>query len=216
MKRAVVTGASGNLGKSVVEQLLLNGYTVSGTGQLPESVTGYTGVTIDLTDEQATAEWVRSLLKEGDLHTAVLTVGGFAMGDLSATGTTAIHEQLRLNFDTAYHVARPVFLHMKEKGSGTIFLIGSQAGMDAAGNAGVIAYGLSKSLLFRLADLMNLEARGTSVKVFVVVPFIIDTPQNRTAMPGSDFTKWQTPEQIALRIIFYAEDPAARDTCMIF
>jgi len=113
-------------------------------------------------------------------------------------------------------VARPVFLHMKERGAGTIFLVGSQAGMEAEKNTGVTAYGLSKSLLFRLADLMNLEAAGTAVKVFVVVPFIIDTPQNRVSMPDADRNNWQTPAQIAERIYSYVGDPMGKDSRLVF
>ncbi|MBK8142000.1 MAG: hypothetical protein IPK57_14190 [Chitinophagaceae bacterium] len=36
--------------------------------------------------------------------------------------------------------------------------------MEAGTSKGMIAYGLSKSLLFRLAELMNEEAAGTAVK----------------------------------------------------
>lgn len=216
MKSAIVTGASGNLGKAVVEQLLGSGYQVSGTGFLTGAGARYTGAKIDLTDEAATGKWVASVIRPGALHTAVLTVGGFAMGDIASTHSGNILEQINLNFTTAYHVARPVFLHMKEQGSGTIFLVGSQAGMAAEKNIGVTAYGLSKSLLFRLADLMNLEAAGTAVKVFVVVPFIIDTPQNRSSMPDADTSAWQTPEQIAQFIISYAMEPSGKESRMVF
>jgi short-subunit dehydrogenase len=216
MKSAIVTGASGNLGKAVVEQLLNNGYRVSGTGFLPADYTGYTGARIDLTDEVATEDWVRSVIQAGELETAVLTVGGFAMGDITSTRSADIKEQINLNFTTAYHVVRPVFSHMKEQGKGTIFLVGSQAGMEAEKNIGVTAYGLSKSLLFRLADLMNLEAAGTAVKVFVVVPFIIDTPQNRSSMPEADMTNWQTPAEIAERIYSYVIDPTGKESRILF
>ena len=208
MKRAIVTGASGNLGKAVVEQLLGSGYQVSGTGLLPGAGESYMGAKIDLADEAATYEWVSSVIQQGAVDTAVLTVGGFAMGDIASTRSGNVQEQINLNFLTAYHVARPVFLQMKERGSGTIFLLGSQAGMAAEKNKGVTAYGLSKSLLFRLADLMNLEAAGTDVKVFVVVPSIIDTPQNRVAMPDADFSKWVTPAEIATRIFTKAQQPS--------
>lgn len=216
MKKAVVTGASGNLGKAVVLELLSKGFEVAGTGLLPEPLNGYTGAKVDLSDDSATNEWVAAQTAAGTVDTAILTVGGFAMGDISATPVSDIHEQIRLNFDTAYRVAAPLFTHMKEKGGGTIFLVGSQAGMNAEKNMGVTAYGLAKSLLFRLADLMNLEAKGTSVKVFVVVPFIIDTPANRAAMPDADRSAWQTPEQIASRIYAYIEHPADHDTLMVF
>ena len=216
MKSAIVTGASGNLGKAVVEQLLKSGYRVFGTGFLSADYSGYTGARIDLTDEIATEEWVRSVVQQGVPDTAVLTVGGFAMGDIAATRSGNIQEQINLNFSTAYHVARPAFLHMKQRGTGTIFLVGSQAGMEVDKNNGVTAYGLSKSLLFRLADLMNLEAAGTTVKIFVVVPFIIDTPQNRSSMPDADRTNWQTPAQIAERIYSCVRDPLGNDSLIVF
>lgn len=216
MKRAIVTGATGNLGKAVVLGLLKQGYEVAGTGLMDEPLSGYSGTKIDLTNESESGDWVRSNTEKGPVDTAVLTVGGFAMGDLSATNAAAIHDQIRLNFDTAFQVAAPLFQHMKQKGSGTIFFIGSQAGMQAAKNVGVTAYGLAKSLLFRLADLMNLEAKETSVKVFVVVPYIIDTPVNRAAMPDADKSDWQTPEQIASRILTCIEDPQKEDPVIVF
>ncbi len=216
MKAAIVTGASGNLGKAVVGQLLKNGYRVSGTGQLPADNEQYEGTLIDLSNESAAGAWVETVIQKGSLDTAVLTVGGFAMGNIESTTAGDIGEQIKLNFDTAYHVARPVFLHMKKKGTGTIFLVGSQAGMEAANNMGVVAYGLSKSLLFRLADLMNLEAEGTAVKVVVVVPFIINTPQNREAMPDADTSVWQTPEQIAVQIYEYAKEPSGKESRIVF
>lgn len=216
MKKAIVTGATGNLGKAVVMELLKQGYEVAGTGLMAEPLSGYSGAKIDLTDEKATEDWVLAQTVKGPVDTAILTVGGFAMGDLSATDSMAIHDQIRLNFDTAFQVAAPLFQHLKQKGSGTIFFIGSQAGMQAVKNLGVTAYGLAKSLLFRLAELMNLEAKDTSVKVFVVVPYIIDTPVNRAAMPDADKSGWQTLEQIASRITEYIQHPAGKDSLMIF
>jgi hypothetical protein len=63
---------------------------------------------------------------------------------------------------------------------------------------------------------MNLEAAGTEVKVFVVVPFIIDTPQNRSSMPDADRTNWQTPAQISERIYSYVSDPMGKDSRILF
>jgi NAD(P)-dependent dehydrogenase (short-subunit alcohol dehydrogenase family) len=47
----------------------------------------------------------------------------------------------------------------------------------------MVAYGLAKSLIFRLAELMNDEAKGKNVVTSVVVPSTIDTPQNRKQCP---------------------------------
>lgn len=198
MRTAVVTGASGNLGQAVVQKFLSEGYAVEGTGSLLMDAPHFHSVSVDLVNEEAAAEWVQVVInKHKTIDVAVLTVGGFAMADIAGTSTAMIGQQYRLNFETAYNVARPVFVQMIKQGTGTIFLIGSKAGMEAANSKGMIAYGLSKSLLFRLAELMNAEAAGTAVNTMVIVPSTIDTPQNRAAMPAADFSKWQTPEAIA-------------------
>ncbi len=73
----------------------------------------------------------------------------------------------------------------------------------------MIAYGLAKSLIFRLVELMNLEAKGTDVVAAVLVPSTIDTPQNRKSMPEKDFNSWVKPEAIADTIYFYCTEAAA-------
>ena len=73
----------------------------------------------------------------------------------------------------------------------------------------MVAYGLAKSLIFRLAELMNAEAKGSNVVTSVVVPSTIDTPQNRSAMPDASFDTWVKPEAIAELIHFHCTDAAA-------
>jgi NAD(P)-dependent dehydrogenase (short-subunit alcohol dehydrogenase family) len=73
----------------------------------------------------------------------------------------------------------------------------------------MVAYSLGKSLIFRLAELMNAEAKGTDVVTSVIVPSTIDTPQNRKSMPDVDFNKWVKPEAIADVIHFYCSAGAA-------
>ena len=88
-------------------------------------------------------------------------------------------------------------------------MVGSKPGLDMHLAKGKVAYALSKSLIFRLAELMNDEAKGKDVVVNVIVPSIIDTPQNRKSMPKEDFTKWVTAEQIADLILFHSSDQAS-------
>jgi NAD(P)-dependent dehydrogenase (short-subunit alcohol dehydrogenase family) len=139
---------------------------------------------------------------------AVLTVGGFAMGHIADTSTADILKQYKLNFETAYNIARPVFVQMMKQNGGRIFLIGSRPGLDATDSKGMVAYGLGKSLIFRLAELLNDEGEAQGVVTSVVVPSTIDTPQNRKAMPKADFNRWVKPEEIADTIYYYASDAA--------
>jgi len=216
MRTAIVTGASGNLGQAVVQKFLSEGYAVEGTGSLLIDAPHFHSLPVDLVNEEAAGEWVQSVIaKHKTIEVAVLTVGGFAMADIAGTTTAMIGQQYQLNFETAYNVARPVFVQMRKQGAGTIFLIGSKAGMEAGTSKGMIAYGLSKSLLFRLAELMNEEAAGTAVKTIVIVPSTIDTPQNREAMPGADFSKWQTPGFIANTIFTLSSSVISHESVVV-
>jgi NAD(P)-dependent dehydrogenase (short-subunit alcohol dehydrogenase family) len=127
-------------------------------------------------------------------------------------------KQYKLNFETAYNVARPVFIQMMKQNSGRIFIIGSKPGLDARNGKGMIAYSLAKSLIFRLAELMNDEAKarlndavgqGKNVVTSVIVPSTIDTPQNRTAMPDAKFDNWVKPEAIADVVYWHCTDEAS-------
>ena len=220
-KTAIITGASGNMGQAVVKKFADEGYKVIGTiipndpASLDPIAIGFPTdkfekVVVDLTNEDDSAEFVANVTsKYGSVDAAVLTVGGFVMGSVAETTTSDIAKQFKLNFETAYNVARPIFVHMLKQNSGRIFIIGSRPGLNATNGKGMVAYGLAKSLIFRLAELMNDEAKGTNVVTSVVVPSTIDTPQNRKAMPHADPAKWVKPEAIADIIYFYCTDASS-------
>lgn len=212
----VITGAAGNLGKQIVKKFLAAGSEVIGTIASNDVIehfdshAKYQQVEVDLMDEQAAQKFVEDVISKHDkIDTAVFTVGGFAMGKIADTSAAAIFKQYQLNFETAYNIARPVFIQMMKNGKGTIFLVGSRPGLDATMGKGMVAYGLTKSLIFRLAEIMNDEAKGTNVVTSVIVPSTIDTAQNRKSMPEADFESWVKPEEIAEVVYFYASQPAS-------
>ncbi len=216
MKTAIITGASGNLGQAVVKKFLAEGYQVTGTivpnDPVPFEVedSKLEKVIVDLMDEASSEKFVQSVVaKHGTVEAVILTVGGFAMGKIADTKTTDIYKQYRLNFETAYNVARPAFVQMMKQQYGKIFMIGSRPGLDSFHAKGMVAYSLGKSLLFRLADLMNDEAKGTDVVTSILIPSTIDTPQNRKSMPDANFNNWVKPEDIANAIFYHCTPEAA-------
>lgn len=216
MKTAIVTGASGNLGQAVVKKFIDEGYRVIGTVipndpvEMNFPADRFEKVVVDLMNEDDSAKFIADIIsKHGTVDVAVLTVGGFTMGKIADAKTADISKQYKLNFETAYNVARPVFVQMMLQNSGRIFIIGSKPGLSAANGKGMVAYSLGKSLIFRLAELMNDEAKGANVVTSVVVPSTIDTPQNRKAKPAADPSKWVKPESIADIIYFHCTDAAA-------
>ena len=215
MKTAIITGASGNLGQAVIKKFLSEGYYVVGTIVPNDPVTvdikdkNFETAIVDLMNEESSQQFVSSFIaKHGQIDVVILTVGGFAMGKIADTKTSDVFKQYKLNFETAYNAARPVFIQMMQQGHGRIFMIGSRPGSDMRNSKGMVGYGMAKSLIFRLAELMNDEAKGSDVVTNVVVPSTIDTPQNRQSMPDADFDKWVKAEAIA-DIIYYYCTPAA-------
>lgn len=216
MKTAIVTGASGNMGQAVVKKFIEEGYRVVGT-VIPNDPVAvdfpadqFEKIVVDLMNEDDSEKFVNDIVsKYGSVDAAVLTVGGFALGSVADTRTADIAKQYKLNFETAYNVARPIFMQMMKQKNGRIFIIGSKPGLSARHGKGMVAYGLAKSLIFRLAELMNDEAKGTNVVTSVIIPSTIDTPQNREATPDADPSKWVKPEAIADVIYFYCTQQAA-------
>ncbi|MBK5270800.1 MAG: SDR family NAD(P)-dependent oxidoreductase [Bacteroidia bacterium] len=216
MKTVIVTGASGNMGQAAVKKFLAEGYHVIGTivpndpVKLEVGNKNFEAIVVDLMNEEGSQKFVESIIeKNGSIDAAILTVGGFAMGKIAETKTADVSKQIKLNFETAYNTARPVFAQMIKQNSGRIFLIGSKPGLDHRNGKGMLAYSLAKSLIFRLAEQMNDEAKGSNVVTSVIVPSTIDTPQNRKSMPDADPDKWVKAEAIAEIIYFHCTDAAA-------
>ncbi len=215
-KTAIVAGASGNLGQAVVKKFIAEGYFVIGTVIPNDPVTldyptdSFEKVVVDLLSEEDSQKFVEAVIsKQGGIDVAVLTVGGFAAGKIAETKTTDISKQYKLNFETAYNIARPSFVQMVKQNNGRIFIIGSRPGLDTKNGKGMIAYSLAKSLVFRLAELLNDEAKGQHVVTSVVVPSTIDTEINRKAIPAANFNDWVKAEQIADVIHYYSTDTAS-------
>jgi NAD(P)-dependent dehydrogenase (short-subunit alcohol dehydrogenase family) len=70
------------------------------------------------------------------------------------------------------------------------------------------AYCASKDVVIRMTEAMAAELRGSGINVNCVLPSIIDTPENRAAMPKADVNRWVTPEALAEVIAFLASDSA--------
>ena len=202
MKTVIITGAGGNLGTAVVKKFLDSGYrviagdagVVSPGGDHPH----FEGMQVDLTNAAAAKSWVDSCISRyKTVEAGLLLVGGFTMGDFASTSMEDLKKQLALNFETAYNMAHPLFMHMMQNGYGRLIFVGARPALDSSAGKNIVAYSLSKSLLFKLAELLNAAAKGKNVTATVVVPSTIDTPQNRSGMPEANPENWVKASQIA-------------------
>lgn len=212
----LITGAAGNLGAAVLKKFLENGFQVAAlvSDRHQNSLKSTTRLRIfpvDLLDENSVQQTMREVVwvfRKIDM--AVLTAGGFAAGGLANTGEQELEKMYRLNFLTAYHIARQVFLWMqKQDDGGQIVLTGSRPALHPGSARGMISYAFSKSLVFRLAEVINEEGKTAGITASVIVPGVIDTPQNREAMPDANHSSWVSASAIAENI-YHLSTPAGR------
>ena len=90
------------------------------------------------------------------------------MGNIETTDIAALQSMFTLNFQTVYNCARPLFQHMMSRNNGKLVFVGAKPALDPATGKDMIAYALSKSLLFKLADMLNAAAAGKNVSVTVI------------------------------------------------
>lgn len=212
-KTVIITGANGNLGSAVTATFLDKGYRVIAT-VINESMISELAAhenlevaVVNLTHAAETEAFVLDAIsKYKQIDAALLLVGGFAMGNIAATETGDIDKQINLNFKTAFHVIKPLLSHMLASENGRIVFIGARPAIEPKQGKDLVAYGLSKSLLFKLAEYINEESKGKNVTASVVVPSTLDTPLNRKSMPEVNPEIWVKPQKLAELLEFSVSD----------
>ena len=213
MKTVIITGANGNLGTATVKKFLDEGYAVVAVDgkndhlEFAKANSNFEFASVNLTNETETEDFIKAVItKYGKVDAALMLVGGFAMGNVTATHGADIQKQFSLNFETAYFVARPLIEHMQQNGYGRLVFVGARPAINPAQGKDLIAYALTKSLLFKLADFINEENKGTNIVASVIVPSTIDTAINRKSMPDVNPNDWVKPEQLAGVMEFICSD----------
>lgn len=218
-KLVLVAGGTGGLGRAVSLAFLEEGAKVvvtyreqkefdavkSEAGASGSSIEGYR---VDVTDETAVRQLLdRVLAEHGRLDALVNTVGGYAGGvNLWELETKVFDQMLALNLRSGYALSRAAIPAMLRQRHGTIINVASKAALDHG--AGAAAYAASKAGALALMDSLAAEVKGTGVRVNSILPSVIDTEANRKAMPGANFAKWPTPQEIARVILFLCSDDA--------
>ncbi len=219
----IITGAAGNLGMAVCKKFLKEGSRVIAVVSPHHDLNFLSHKnllvrSVDLSIGTETESSLRNIISEdGPFSFAVFTVGGFTMGGFPETDLGPIREMMQLNFETAYTSSRVLFQHFKDEGiGGRMILIGARPGLNLQQAKETVAYGLSKSLVFNLADIINHSGREAGIDAAVIVPSIIDTPSNRKAMPEADFSKWVSPDELAENIYFLSTPAGKKQRKVVF
>ena len=213
---ALVTGAAGNLGRAVAAELGVRGASLVLVDRDLAALRRAFGddapqrlcVAADLLDSaQAQAAFDAGVARFGRVHVVCNLAGGFRMGEAVHETSEATWEFLwSLNVRTLLHTAQAAVPHFLARGDGKIVNVGAFGAQRGAAAMG--AYTAAKSAVIRLTESMSAELKERGINVNCVLPTIIDTPENRAAMPDGDPARWVAPADLARAIAFLASDDA--------
>lgn len=212
----MITGASGNLGRALAAQFASTGaQLVLVDLDLERLQQAYGGdhaaqmlAPANLLVQDEVNAVVRAACAQfGGIDVLCNIAGGFRMGPpLHETPDQDWNLLFDLNARSVLHAVRAVVPHMKAAQGGKIISVSANAALKGAAHMG--AYSASKDVVIRMTEAMAAELRDDGINVNCVLPSIIDTPENRAAMPDADVSRWVSPDALGEVIVFLASDAA--------
>lgn len=215
-RTVMVTGAAGNLGRAVAVAFDALGARLVLVDQRRADLERAHGAEnerrcfapADLLEQPQAEQAVNTAMTRfGRIDVLANIAGGFRMGEaVHATSAETWNFLFDINVRTLIHTVHAVVPHMSRAGGGRIVNVGAFAAQK--GQAQMGAYCAAKSAVIRLTEAMAAELREQQINVNCVLPSIIDTPENRAAMPDADPARWVAPQDLASVIVFLASDGA--------
>jgi NAD(P)-dependent dehydrogenase (short-subunit alcohol dehydrogenase family) len=207
-RAVLVFGAAGALGSGLAAAFAAEGASVTGVDRHePPADRRLAGVSYEAADAGDDASLAGLFGRLPAPWAVINTVGGFAPhAPLTELDPVMLTGQLELNLVTAALLTKHALASMKPAGEGRIVHTASRAAVVTRGQG--FAYSVSKLGVMHLVSMAADEVRGTGITVNCVVPSIIDTPANRSAMPGADHESWPKVADVARAYLFLASPEA--------
>ena len=176
---AVVVGAGGGIGRSVVRRLSTRGFEVVGIGRNQASLEETQGLhdrhLCDASSPDDLDEVIRSLVEDGDrppLKTIINLAGCITLKPAHLIDEETWNQTIALKLTTAFSCVRSAGRHLKNGGSvvlvSTVAASIGLANHEAIAAAGAGVEGLARSAAATYA--------GRGLRVNVVAPALVDTP----------------------------------------
>jgi 3-oxoacyl-[acyl-carrier protein] reductase len=224
-KKALVTGATGGIGKAICHFLINQGAFVvmSGTNQsklealqkeLPQGQTAV--LPCDLSDVNAVNALFDTAEREHEHIDILVNNAGITKDGLAMRMKDEDWEQvLAVNLGAAFRLCRAAVKSMMKRRIGRIINISSVVG--AMGNPGQVNYVSAKAGLIGLTKSLAAEVASRNVTVNAVAPGFIQTAmtdmlneqQKERILSDIPIAKMGQPEDIAAAVAFLASDEAS-------
>ncbi len=204
MKKILITGATGNLGKAVLAAFKKDSdfqINITARESIKEA-NHLKAFQIDLMDETSTAALVDELAAtQKPIDAAVFLTGAYIPGDITGNTSSDIQKMVGINVTTAHNLAAPLMkMNRKLNKPLQLIFIGAKAAMSPVSAIENAAYALSKKMLFNYAELINESENKYGTVAHIILPGTLNTLLNREQMPNADFSQWTMLEEIILSI----------------
>ena len=220
-KHAVITGAGSGVGAATAVRLVKEGWHVALIGRREETLRATAKSTAnpeacliypcDIASEENVAATSREILKHlGEVEVLVNAAGTNApRRSLEILSSADYHMMINTNLNGAYYCVQAFLPAMRQRKSGTIVNIVSDAAKQASAKAGP-AYAMSKFGMVGLTQAINAEERPNGIRACAILPGDIDTPllDKRPAPPPPEArARMMKPEDIAACVVFCVRLP---------
>ena len=225
---AVVTGAGGGLGRAYALALAARGARVivndfggtrdgAGSGdhspadRVVEAIRKMGGEAVANYDNVATVEGGENIVQSaldafGSLDILVNNAGILRDKSFTKMEPDSWDAVMAVHLDGAYHVTRPAFAVMKDKGYGRIVMTTSAAGLY--GNFGQTNYSAAKMALVGMMNTLKLEGAKYDVRVNTVAP-LAASRLTEDIMPP-DMFQIMKPELVAPLVVYLCSDRCSK------
>lgn len=201
-KIALVTGATGGLGKSISQKLTESGAQVFLTGrntkklkQLLETNDHYIGTeSLELRDTKK----IKELINKVRPDILVNCAGVFPVQSIENMTEEYFNETFEVNVRAPFVLTKHASRHMKEKGWGRIINIASSSAY--AGFPNTSAYCASKHALLGFSRSSYHELKEHGIRVYSFSPGSIKTEMGRQ-VKGQDYNTFMEPDEVANFIV---------------
>ncbi|MEE3849211.1 SDR family oxidoreductase [Gordonia sp. LSe1-13] len=170
----LVTGASSGIGAEVARQFVQRGHTVYGTTRHPENVAdpirGVNYVRLDNADYDSAAQCVAKI---GVIDIVINNAGESQAGALEDTSMEAIEKLFAVNVFGPIALTKAVLPGMRERGTGTVVMVGSM--LSSFPVAFRSNYAATKSALKAFALATRREVAPYGIRMISVEPGTIAT-----------------------------------------
>ena len=185
LKRALVTGASGGLGRAIALRLARDGlHVIAHANRRLDAATSLAAeiivaggsaepVAFDVTDRSATHAACAKLLEAGPVQVIVNNAGTHDDAAFPALRESQWRDVIAVSVDGFFNVTQPLTMAMIRTRWGRIVNISSVASLS--GNRGQVNYAAAKGALNSATKSLSLELASRGITVNAVAPGIIES-----------------------------------------